>query len=111
MSTQVQLRRGTYTQHATFTGAVGEVTVETTNYTLRVHDGSTAGGQEIVNTNATQTLNNKTLVSPTFTGSMTVQNFAVSGTLTYTNAPTSAFTANSIVPKSYVDTVGIIFGI
>jgi hypothetical protein len=41
---QVQLRRGTATQHNTFTGAVGEVTVDTTNDTLRVHDGSTAGG-------------------------------------------------------------------
>jgi hypothetical protein len=41
---QVQLRRGTATQHDTFTGAVGEVTVDTTNETLRVHDGSTVGG-------------------------------------------------------------------
>ena len=41
---QVQLRRGTATEHNTFTGAVGEVTVDTTNDTLRVHDGSTAGG-------------------------------------------------------------------
>ncbi len=41
---QVQLRRGTATEHNTFIGAVGEVTVDTTNETLRVHDGSTAGG-------------------------------------------------------------------
>ena len=41
---QVQLRRGTATEHNTFTGAVGEVTVDTTNDTLRVHDGSTTGG-------------------------------------------------------------------
>lgn len=40
----VQLRRGTDTEHSSFTGAVGEVTVDTTNDTLRVHDGSTAGG-------------------------------------------------------------------
>ena len=40
----VQLRRGTDTEHSSFTGAEGEVTVDTTNDTLRVHDGSTAGG-------------------------------------------------------------------
>ena len=41
---QVKLRRGTDTEHSSFTGAEGEVTVDTTNDTLRVHDGSTAGG-------------------------------------------------------------------
>lgn len=42
--TQVQLRRGTTAEHATFTGAVGEVTVDTTKKVAVVHDGSTAGG-------------------------------------------------------------------
>ncbi len=41
---QVQFRRGTTTQHSSFTGAAGEVTVDTDLDTLRVHDGSTAGG-------------------------------------------------------------------
>jgi len=41
---EVKLRRGTEAEHNTFTGAEGEVTVDTTNDTLRVHDGSTAGG-------------------------------------------------------------------
>jgi microcystin-dependent protein len=40
----VQFRRGTDTEHSSFTGAEGEVTVDTTNDTLRVHDGTTAGG-------------------------------------------------------------------
>lgn len=44
MATALKLRRGTTTQHATFTGAEGEVTVDTTKDTLVVHDGSTAGG-------------------------------------------------------------------
>ena len=47
MPTQVQWRRGTTTQHNSFTGAAGEVTVDTTLDTLRVHDGSTAGGIRI----------------------------------------------------------------
>lgn len=44
MATQVQLRRGTTAQHAGFTGAVGEITVDTDLDTIKVHDGSTAGG-------------------------------------------------------------------
>ena len=38
------MRRGTAVQHASFTGVIGEVTVDTTNYVLRVHDGATVGG-------------------------------------------------------------------
>jgi len=44
MPTQVQFRRGTATQNGSFTGAEGEISYDTTNNTLRVHDGSTAGG-------------------------------------------------------------------
>src|SRR5574344_139739 len=41
---QIQIRRGTEDEHANFTGALGEVTMDTTNKTLRVHDGETVGG-------------------------------------------------------------------
>ena len=44
MSRQIQIRRGTATEHERFTGAIGEITVDTTNKTLRVHDGETIGG-------------------------------------------------------------------
>ena len=44
MAKQLKLRRGTTSQHSSFTGAEGEVTVDTTKDTLVVHDGSTAGG-------------------------------------------------------------------
>ena len=44
MATQIQYRRGTAAQNNTFTGALGEISVDTTNNTLRVHDGVTAGG-------------------------------------------------------------------
>ena len=47
MTTQVQFRRGTTSQHGSFTGAVGEVTVDTDLDTLRVHDGAVAGGVRI----------------------------------------------------------------
>lgn len=41
---QLQLRRGTTSQTGSFTGAVGEVTVDTDKHVLVVHDGATAGG-------------------------------------------------------------------
>ena len=47
MPTQVQFRRGTTTQNNSFTGAVGEISVDTTLDTIRVHDGSTAGGTRL----------------------------------------------------------------
>jgi hypothetical protein len=47
MSTQVQYRRGSESQNDSFTGALAEITVDTTNGTLRVHDGITAGGSNI----------------------------------------------------------------
>ena len=47
MPTILQLRRGTTAEHSSFTGAEGEVTVNTTKDTLVVHDGSTAGGFEL----------------------------------------------------------------
>jgi hypothetical protein len=47
MSTQVQYRRGSAAQNNSFVGALAEITVDTTNGTLRVHDGITAGGSNI----------------------------------------------------------------
>jgi len=44
MATQMKLRRGTANQHLTFAGALGEVTMDTTHTTIRVHDGSSNGG-------------------------------------------------------------------
>ena len=44
MAKRVQLRRGTTAQNNAFTGAVGEVSVDTDKEVLVVHDGTTAGG-------------------------------------------------------------------
>lgn len=60
MPTQVQFRRGTTAQNDVFIGAEGELSVDTDKDTLRVHDGSTAGGFEVLTANATQTITNKT---------------------------------------------------
>ncbi len=47
MPDQVQLRGGTANDNDSFTGVSREVTVDTTNKTLRVHDGETAGGSRL----------------------------------------------------------------
>jgi|14BtaG_2_1085337.scaffolds.fasta_scaffold11687_3 hypothetical protein len=41
---EVKLRKGSATEHASFAGALGEVTVDTTNQTLHVHDGTGVNG-------------------------------------------------------------------
>ena len=71
MSTQVQYRRGSAAQVAAFTGALGEMVVDTTNWILNVADGTTLGGYNMVGVTATQTLTNKTLSAPTITGNIT----------------------------------------
>jgi len=48
MPTQLQFRRGTTSQNNSFTGAVGEMTIDTDTDAIILHDGSAAGGIEIV---------------------------------------------------------------
>lgn len=76
--TTLQLRRGTSSENSTFTGAAGEVIVNTTTNSLVVHDGTTMGGWA-----------QAPLTSPTFTGTPTAPT-ATSGTNT-TQLATTAF--------------------
>ena len=46
-TTQVQFRKGNTTEHAQFTGANAEITVDTQKKTAVVHDGSDVGGFEL----------------------------------------------------------------
>lgn len=48
MASRIRFRRGTSTEHATFIGAEAEITVNTTKDTIVLHDGSTAGGFEMM---------------------------------------------------------------
>jgi len=48
MPTQLQFRRGTTSQNNSFTGAVGELSIDTDTENIRIHDGSSAGGVEIM---------------------------------------------------------------
>lgn len=49
MSEQWQIRRGTTQENDDFTGAEGEVTMDTEKKQLRVHDGQTQGGWTLPN--------------------------------------------------------------
>jgi hypothetical protein len=49
MPTILQLRRGSTAENDAYTGSVGEITVDTTLSTVRLHDGSTAGGSLVGN--------------------------------------------------------------
>lgn len=82
MSKQVKMRRGTATEHNSFTGVVGEVTVDTTNHALRVHDGATVGGRPAARADG---------ANATGTWNITANN--VSGTVAVANGGTGSTTA------------------
>ena len=89
MAKTLQFRRGTTSELSSVTGSVGELFVNTEKDTVVVMDGSTSGGFELINLNATQTLTNKTLTSPVIS---TISN---TGTLTLpTSTGTIALTSD-----------------
>ena len=47
MAKLLKLRRGSTSQHSSFTGAEGEVTIDTTKDTAVVHDGTTQAGRPL----------------------------------------------------------------
>ena len=85
--TTLQLRRGSTADNSTFTGAQGEVIVNTSTNTLVVHDGTTVGGWP-----------QAPLVSPTFTGTPSAPT-ATSGTNT-TQIATTAFVQTAVAGVS-----------
>ena len=87
MPTSFQFRRGTTTQNNAFTGAAGELSVDTDKNTLRVHDNSTAGGTELMLADASNATNDPTI---TLTGAVTG-----SGTMTNLGSVSIATTATA----------------
>ncbi len=89
MATQLQIRRGTSSQVAAFTGAEGEIVVNTTNDSVHVNDGSTAGGFELARAdlnNVSDTSLNAALTGNTVSAltvtSLTSSGINVTGTVT-----------------------------
>ena len=69
MAKLLKLRRGTTTQHSSFTGAEGEVTIDTTKDTAVVHDGSQAGGRPLAREDLTN-VSSATITGRLGTGSI-----------------------------------------
>ena len=71
MATQVQFRRGTTAQNNSFTGVVGELSVNTSINALRIHDGSTSGGFELAKSNLSNISSVDVVTATTFVGALT----------------------------------------
>ncbi len=132
MPTQVQFRRGTTVQNNSFTGAVGEVSVDIDKDTLRIHDGTTQGGFEQAKVNLTNVSGAVNLslsgiiTATTFVGALTgtatsttnIPN--LSGDITSANTVTTLATVNSnvgtfgsggAIPSITVNAKGLITGV
>lgn len=107
MAIQIQLRQGTTTDHNTFTGVVGEVTVDTTKDVIVVHDGVTAGGHPVAaRANADGTIE---LIKKDGTSAGTINTAGLfNNTLTSTNTNQALTAAQGKVLK---DTLNTAFGI
>ena len=94
MAQEIRLRRGTTTQHNSFTGAEGEVTVDTTNDTIRVHDGSLAGGHRLAKYSELFDSGDATL-----TGNTTITTLILSNVLgtEYGGTGLTSFTENGVM--------------
>lgn len=97
MSRQIQIRRGTANENDAFTGAIGEITMDTTNNTLRVHDGETAGGTVLAKQSEISDKLNKALDNITNSAKDTIVSFGRQ----FTNVGTTIAQGNSSIAGTY----------
>jgi len=96
MPTQVQFRRGTTAQNNSFTGAVGEIVVNNTNQSIRVHDGTTQGGFEQAKADLSNHNGVGVLTATTFVGALTGTASSTTNIPNLTGAITSVNTTTSL---------------
>ena len=96
----IQLRRGTSAQHGSFTGLAGEITVNTSNNSIHIHDGSTAGGTEMATKASVDTLSTDTLKDADNDTTVKVEASSDSDEILFTAAGTQVakFTATGLIP-------------
>ena len=114
MPTILQLRRGTTAENAAYTGAAGEITVDTTLNKVLLHDGSTAGGAATVgnlqgNIQLGKTGDNEidtssgNLTIDSAGGTVTVDdNLVVSGNLTVSGTTTTVDSTTISIQNAFV---------
>ena len=113
MPTILQLRIGTTAENASYTGSVGELTVDTTLNKVIVHDGSTAGGATVGNLQGNIQLG-KTAAGEidTSSGNLTIDsaggtttlddNVVISGSLTVSGTTTTVDSTTISIQNSFV---------
>ena len=102
MAKLLKLRRGTTSQHSSFTGAEGEVTVDTDKEALVVHNGSQAGGFPVARADGTGVTNF------TITGELDAATLDISGNADIDGTlEADAITVDGTALDEYIaDTVG-----
>ena len=106
MAKLLKLRRGTTSQHSSFTGAEGEVTVDTDKEALVVHNGSTAGGFPVARADGTGVTNF------TISGELDAATLDISGNADIDGTlEADAITVDGTALNEYIsDTVGAMVG-
>ena len=114
MPTILQLRRGTTAENAAYTGAAGEITVDTTLNKVLLHDGSTQGGAETVGSIQGNIQLGKTAAGEidTSSGNLTIDsaggtvtvddNLVVSGNLTVSGTTTTVDSTTVNIQNAFV---------
>ena len=114
MPTILQLRRGTTAENAAYTGASGEITVDTTLNKVLLHDGSTAGGNTTVGSLQGNIQLGKTAAGEidTSSGNLTIDsaggtitlddNVTISGNLTVSGTTTTVDSTTVNIQNAFV---------
>ena len=114
MPTILQLRRGTTAENAAYTGAAGEITVDTTLNKVLLHDGSTAGGNTTVGSLQGNIQLGKTAAGEidTSSGNLTIDsaggtitlddNVTISGNLTVSGTTTTVDSTTVSIQNAFV---------
>lgn len=92
MSKQWQIRRGTTVENDSFTGAIGELTMDTDKKQIRLHDGVTEGGISIMAEKDTVgycSFNTDTRIQITTTNQTAAKNGWLLGFFAYTGSNAS----------------------
>ena len=107
MTVRVVVRKGNNAINSAYAGEVGELTYDSDNQTIRIHDGTTLGGTKTVTTNSNgnliSTINVANITSLTSnTANISTANITslVSNNITVANEPLSN---TQLANKLYVD--------
>ena len=105
MANIIQRRRGTTADHAVFTGAEGEITIDLDKDTVVVHDGTVAGGHPLAREDMSNILNSIGVIQLNLSegtdGQVMQTNGA--GTISFTSSPDISL---SVVGGDMTGTVG-----